>query len=78
VQRAEYYENNVGKFISIEANADGVTYTGANGNIYNGPTLMAEWFDADGNRMGGGQLGVYADPDVTPDYYQYHYVEREK
>ena len=50
VQRAEYYENNVGKFISIEANADGVTYTGANGNIYNGPTLMAEFYDAAGNR----------------------------
>ena len=28
-QRADFYENNVGKFLSIEANVDGVTYTGA-------------------------------------------------
>jgi hypothetical protein len=74
VQRAEYYENNVGKFISIEANADGVSYTGANGNIYNGPTLMAEFYDAAGNRMGGGLLDDYTDTDVNPDYYQYHWV----
>ena len=83
VQRAEYYENNVGKFISIEANADGVTYTGANGNVYNGPTLMAEFYDAAGNRMGVANaagtvttssfaLDDYTDTDVNPDYYQYH------
>ena len=42
-QRADFYENNVGRFLSIEANVDGVTYTGTNGNAYNGPTLMAEW-----------------------------------
>ena len=52
-QRADFYENNVGKFLSIEANVDGVTYTGANQNVYNGPTVMAEWFDAAGNQLGG-------------------------
>ena len=72
-QRADFYENNVGKFLSIEANVDGVTYTGANQNVYNGPTVEAEWFDAAGNRLGGGALQPYTDPDVTPDYYQYHY-----
>ena len=73
-QRADAYENNVGKFISIEANADGVTYTGANGNIYSGPTLTASWYDAAGNKMGEGLLDDYTDPDVNPDYYQYHYA----
>ncbi len=34
---------------------------------------MAEFFDAQGNRMGGGPLSVYRDGDVNPDYYQYHY-----
>ena len=72
-QRADFYENNVGKFISIEANADGVTYTGTNGNIYNGPTLTAAWYDAAGNKLGEGVLDDYTDTDVTPDYYQYHY-----
>ena len=72
-QRADFYENNVGKFLSIEANVDGVTYTGANQNVYNGPTVMAEWFDAAGNKLGEGALQPYTDPDVTPDYYQYHY-----
>ncbi len=65
-QRADFYENSVGKFLSIEANVDGVTYTGANQNVYNGPTVMAEWFDAAGNRLGGGALVPYTDPDVTP------------
>ena len=36
---------------------------------------MAEWFDAAGNRIGGpSNVGVYRDPDVNPDYYQYHYT----
>ena len=65
-QRADFYENNVGKFLSIEANVDGVTYTGANQNVYNGPTVMAEWFDAAGNKLGEGALAPYTDPDVTP------------
>ena len=72
-QRADFYENNVGKFLSIEANVDGVTYTGAGQNVYNGPTVMAEWYDAAGNKLGQGALVPYTDPDVTPDYYQYHY-----
>ncbi|MBE2319259.1 chitobiase/beta-hexosaminidase C-terminal domain-containing protein [Solirubrobacter sp. CPCC 204708] len=77
-QRADFYENNLSRYLSIEANADGVSFTcvptptGEN-CTYNGPTLMAEWFDANGNKMGQGQLGVYRDPDVSPDYYQYHY-----
>ena len=42
---------------------------------------MAEWFDASGVRGGGVagaggpvNVGVYRDPDVNPDYYQYHYT----
>ena len=56
------------QFISIEANADGVTYTGASGNIYTGPTLTASWYDAAGNRWASGLLDDYTDPDVNPDY----------
>ena len=65
-QRADFYENNVGKFLSIEANVDGVTYTGASQNIYNGPTVMAEWFDAAGNKLGEGALGPYTRPGRHP------------
>jgi len=72
-QRADRYTNNVGKFISIEANVDGVTYTGTNQNVYNGPTVVASWYDAQGNKLGEGNLAPYTDPDVRPNYYQYHY-----
>ncbi|HET6549538.1 MAG TPA: M14 family zinc carboxypeptidase [Solirubrobacter sp.] len=78
-QRADRYENNVGKFISIEANTDGVSYTcttnpqnGRENCTYVGPTLMAEWYDAEGNKMGQGLLDDHPDPDVSPDFYQYH------
>ncbi|WP_169542075.1 M14 family zinc carboxypeptidase [Solirubrobacter soli] len=77
-QRADFYENNVGRFISIEANTTQAQITCTNptagtGCSYTGPVLVAEFYDAAGNRMGGGNLGTYIDPDVNPDYYQYHY-----
>ena len=76
-QRADYYENNVGRFLSIEANTTEAEITCQNPNgtqcAYTGPQLVAEWFDAAGNRIGGGNLGTYIDTDVNPDYYQYHY-----
>ena len=77
-QRADFWENNVGRFISIEANTTQAQITCTNptagtGCSYTGPVLTAEWYDAAGNRMGGGNLTVYIDPDVNPDYYQYHY-----
>ncbi|HEY6891641.1 MAG TPA: M14 family zinc carboxypeptidase [Solirubrobacter sp.] len=77
-QRGDFYENNVGRFISIEANTTEAQITCTNptagtGCSYTGPVLTAEWYDAAGNRMGGGNLTVYIDPDVNPDYYQYHY-----
>jgi hypothetical protein len=76
-QRADFYENNVGRFISIEANTTQaqITCTGTTSNTctYTGPVLTAEWYDAQGNRMGGGNLTTYIDPDVFPRYYQYHY-----
>jgi hypothetical protein len=72
-QRADLWENNVGRFLSIEANAEGAHYTGTGTNTYVGPLVTAEWYDADGNRLGGGNIGVYSDPDVNPRYYQYHY-----
>ena len=38
------------------------------------PVLVAEWYDAAGNRIGGGDLGVYYDDGLDPDYYQYHFA----
>jgi hypothetical protein len=70
-QRADYFENNVGRFLSIEANhVDGPTLCQTNPQC---PLIVAEWYDAAGNRIGGGNLGVYRDTDVNPDYYQYHF-----
>src|SRR4051794_4089163 len=72
-QRADFYYNNVGRFLSIEANVDGAHYTGNGTGTYVGPTVTGEWFDAAGNRLGGGSIGIYRDPDVVPNFYQYHY-----
>ena len=77
-QRGDFYENNVGRFISIEANTTQAQITCTNptagtGCSYTGPLLTAEWYDAAGNRMGSGNLTAYIDPDVNPDFYQYHY-----
>src|SRR6478735_5889185 len=44
-QRADYYENLGGRWLSIEANAEGATYTGTGTNTYVGPTVTAEIFD---------------------------------
>ncbi len=72
-QRADYYENAGGRWLSIEANAEGATYTGTGTNTYSGPTVMAEIYDATGARIGNPvTVGIYSDPDVSPRYYQYH------
>ena len=42
-------------------------FGGTNGTTYSGPTVMAEWFDAAGNRIGGpSAVGVYRDPRRQP------------
>src|SRR3954464_7147350 len=72
-QRADYYENLGGRWLSIEANAEGARYTGTGTNTYSGPTVTAEIFDAAGNKIGNTiTVGIYSDPDVSPRYYQYH------
>src|SRR3954447_22970164 len=72
-QRADYYENLGGRWLSIEANAEGAHFTGANLNTYVGPIVMAEVYDATGARIGNPvTVGFYTDPDVSPRYYQYH------
>src|SRR3954452_13515128 len=64
-QRGDFYENNVGRFISIEANTTQaeVTCTGTTSNTcsYTGPVLVAEWYDAANNRLGAGNLTTYID-----------------
>jgi hypothetical protein len=73
-QRADYYENNVGRFLSIEGYTTQaqITCTGNNCD-YTGPPLVADYYDAAGNRLGGGTMEEFIDPGVFPDYYQYHF-----
>ena len=74
-QRGDYYENNVGRFLSIEGYTTQaqITCTGNNCD-YTGPPLVAEYYDAAaGNRLGGGTMDEFIDPGVFPDYYQYHF-----
>ena len=72
-QRADYYENNVGRFLSIEAShVDGLANC-RGGASPQCPVVVAEYYDAAGNRLGGGNLGVYYDDRLNPDYYQYHF-----
>ncbi|HWM11585.1 MAG TPA: M14 family zinc carboxypeptidase [Solirubrobacteraceae bacterium] len=70
-QRAEFYSNNVGRWLSIEAVAESYV-TCTSGGCTTQP-IVAEWYDAAGNRIGGGNLIVSADPQLNPDYYQFHY-----
>ena len=67
-QRADFYENYEGRYLSIEANVDGVTYTGSQRPArYNGPTLMAEWYDAQpAPRSARATLDAAPGPGVTP------------
>ena len=69
LQRAEYYSNNVGRWLSIEAAAPSIV-TCAPGCTSG--TIVAEWYDAAGTRMGGGNLVISVDPQLNPDYYQFH------
>ena len=72
-QKASYYENHGGRWLAIEANADGAHYTTTSTNSYVGPTVTAEIYDATGARIGNVvNVGIYSDPDVNPRYYQYH------
>src|SRR5262245_61140974 len=57
-QRADYFENYAGKFISIEGytSAEHVT-----GNQYDGPILTAAWLDGSGNVVGSDTLSAFVD-----------------
>ena len=73
-QRADYFENNVGRFLSIEATHADAQSTCVGGASPQCPVVAAEWHDAAGNRLGGANLGVYYDDMLNPDYYQYHFA----
>jgi hypothetical protein len=72
-QRADYFENNVGRFLSIEATHAGAQTTCLGQGSPQCPVVAAEWYDAAGNRLGGANLGVWYDDRLSPDYYQYHF-----
>ena len=62
-QRADYFENYAGKFISIEGytSANHVTCA-ANGRCsYDGPILTAAWLDGSGNVAGSDTLQAFVD-----------------
>jgi hypothetical protein len=68
-QRADYFENYAGKFISIEGYTSDqhVTCTGTRCN-YDGPVLSAAWLDASGNVAGSDTLQAFVDDQK----YLYH------
>ena len=76
-QRGDYYENNNGRYVSIEGYTTEAEITCQNPQAgtqcsYTGPQLVASWYDAAGHQLGSGNLQPYIDPDVNPDHYQYH------
>jgi hypothetical protein len=73
-QRADYFENNVGRFLSIEATTTlaQVTCDEPFDCVYSGPPIAAEWRDGAGNVVGSGNLVALLDPGVDPNYYYYH------
>ena len=69
-QRADYWEDVSGRYISIEGTTTEAAITPP--GTYSGPALQAAWFAADGTQLGTGQLSPVLDPDVTPAAYLYH------
>ncbi|MDA0164587.1 M14 family metallopeptidase [Solirubrobacter ginsenosidimutans] len=68
-QRADYWEDVSGRYLSIEGTTTEAAITGGS---YTGPALQAAWFAADGTQLGSGQLSAILDPDVSPAAYLYH------
>ena len=68
-QRADYFENYAGRYISIEATTSQAAIAN---NRYSGPQLTAAWLDASGAELGSGNLSALLDPDVSPAQYLYH------
>ena len=73
-QRADYYENNGGRWLSIEANADGARYTGTRHRDLHRPDRHGRDLRRGGQQASAtpSTVGIYSDPDVNPRYYQYH------
>ncbi len=77
-QHADYWEDAGGRWLSIEGTTtqQHVTCTTTNGRTscaYDGPQLVASWYDASGTQIGSGNLTAYLDTDVTPQPpYLYH------
>ncbi len=76
-QRADYWEDVSGRFLSVEGTTTehAITCSTTNGREtcnYTGPPLMAAWYAADGTELGTGQLSAVTDPDLSPDAYLYH------
>src|SRR3954453_10566958 len=79
-QRADYWEDAGGRWLSIEGTTTQASVTNpcpvVNNRVtcsYTGPQLVASWYDAAGTQVGTGNLTAYLDTDVTPVApYLYH------
>ena len=71
-QRADYWEDVSGRYLSIEGTTDGRPRITPRDGSYTGPALQAAWFAADGTQLGSGQLSAILDTGVTPAAYLYH------
>src|SRR4051794_9348490 len=79
-QRADYWEDAGGRWLSIEGTTTEASVTDPCPVVnnrptcaYTGPQLVASWYDAAGTEVGSGNLQAYLDTDVTPVApYLYH------
>src|SRR4051794_18233455 len=79
-QHADYWEDDGGRWLSIEGTTTQASVTNpcpiVNNRVtcsYTGPALVASWYDASGTQVGTGTLQAYLDTDVTPVApYLYH------
>jgi hypothetical protein len=69
-QRADYWEDVSGRYLSIEGTTTEAAITPP--RTYSGPPLQAAWFGDDGTQLGTGQLNPLLDTDVNPAAYLYH------
>ena len=69
-QRADYWEDVSGRYLSIEGTTTEAAMHAA--AQLHGPAAAAAWFAADGTQLGTGQPLALLDTDVTPAAYLYH------
>jgi hypothetical protein len=72
VQRAEYFDNYAGRFLSLEVWDSQITLVAGSNNQFTGPTLSVAWREAGGAYGSSSTVGRYIDTDPTPDAYMFN------